>query len=345
MNNKMKNIKLENGIKELKGMVMTHEEKKRIFQNVMDSSSVKIQKPIRSPWMLFLFTNSIFEKRLAYFVIPLIIILTSAGVVFASEGSLPDGLLYPIKVKIVEPIKGAILSSPEAKARYESNLATKRLTEAENLSDKGKLNLSNERKINQLLDNHTEALNKALNDLKKEESREQLDEIMTNFYAQMNAHSRVIEILEEKNDKIDDKINGNQLSNKARMNAENIKSNYKNKEENKESESGDNKNEEKKLEKYNAKRQIVEDLINKTSLNVNKIDKKEFKSEQNIFEDTNETLKKAKDYLEQADIKDKKGDQDEAYNNLIDSEGSIKEAEIFLKTRLKYQESQNEKNH
>ena len=104
----MENNKLKNGINEIRSIVMTDSEKARVFDNILKASTSN-SKPIKSPWVTFSFVAMLQSNRLVYYiVIPLIIILSSGGVVFASQDSLPDNILYPIKVKVLEPMEGAL---------------------------------------------------------------------------------------------------------------------------------------------------------------------------------------------------------------------------------------------
>ncbi|MCX6753669.1 MAG: DUF5667 domain-containing protein [Candidatus Nomurabacteria bacterium] len=217
----MENNKLKKGIKEIKNIVMTDVEKTRIFENILKVSK---EKPKTSPWFTFSFLAMLKNNRLVYYiVIPLIIILSSSGVVFASQSSLPDSILYPLKVNIVEPlIEGALTFSPKNKAKYEVNLATKRLVEAEALAGQGKLNKKNEDKINNLLDKHTVALDKTLKDVKKVDKVEQSDKIISNFNFEMNTHAQKLDNMKKNNNEED-----HQISKKARMNAEKINTLFK----------------------------------------------------------------------------------------------------------------------
>lgn len=173
----MKKNKLQKGIDEIKNIVMTDAEKKSILENILKSPE-NIQKPIKSPWFNFSFMAMLHKKQLVYYIIlPLIIILSSGGVVFASQKSLPNSILYPLKVNIVEPIRGVLTFSYKNKAKYEINLATERLVEAETLASQGKLDKINEKKLNNLLEKHTVALDKALSMVKEKEPKEQLYKI------------------------------------------------------------------------------------------------------------------------------------------------------------------------
>lgn len=339
----MKKDKLENGIKELKGIMMTPTEKKRIFDNVLNSSPVLSKQPIKSPWSIHVFISLISKNRMAYYVIvPMLVILTGGGAVFASQDSLPNSILYPIKVKIVEPIKGAAISKPEARAKYESTLATKRLVEAETLASLGKLDFDNENKINVLLENHTNSFNKALSKVNQVESHEQSDEIVSNFNAEMKAHARVLDIITEKEKRGKNIDKKNQISETARYNANKIIDTLKNKEAEDEIQDEDKKDED--LVKYNKKRTSVKYLIDETLNNLDNASGERFSSDRKIIDDTNKTLTEAKIFLEEADKSDKEGDSEEAYKNLIDSESSVKEANIFLNAGLKFKDQNHENN-
>ena len=237
---KDKNIKI--GISEIKGIVMTDAEKKRIYEGVL--STVNKPSPVKSPWSFstisFIFTRT----RFAYYVIiPLVFVLSGSGAVFASEKSLPNNLLYPLKVKVVEPIKGALKLNPKSKAKYESSLASKRLLEAEVLATENKLDLKKEEKLNRLLVKHTEALNDALEEVNTSEIDEDSESISNNFQIEMNDHARVIDMLtkkelykednENKEDKKIDKFKDGTISNTARVGAEKIRNISNKKEDNK----------------------------------------------------------------------------------------------------------------
>jgi len=324
----MKDKKIEIGISEIKKIVMTDVEKKRIYDNILNSPVES--KLVKSPWFSYSFVFSVNRSRFAYYVIiPLIFILSGSGIVFASEGSLPDSVLYPLKVNIVEPIEGALKFSSKAKAEHESSLASKRLVEAEILASENKLDLKNEEKINKLLSKHTEALNNALSKVNSSNLNGDTDLITTDFRAEMNAHARVLDILtrhenSNQNKKGEDLSTDEDLtlSNTARISANKIK--------NIQAKQSDNK-----TEKYKVKKTEVESLIGSTDQAVvsGKLDNK--RDRNFVAEDTQKTIDQAKAFLSDADKKDKEGNLGDAYSSLLDSESSAKEAKIFFDTSLK----------
>jgi len=190
----MKDQKIQNGINEIKNIKMTALEKKQILEYILNSPQ-KSNKLIPSPWMN-IFTFTVKKNRLVYYmVIPLVVVLTGSGAVFASGESLPDSMLYPIKVNIVEPMRGALKFSKESKANYESGLATKRMVEAEKLATEGKLDRVKEEQINILLQKHNKRLNEALDKIDQKESSEQVDEIVTDFQEKMNTHAKTLDVI------------------------------------------------------------------------------------------------------------------------------------------------------
>lgn len=337
----MKNDKLKIGIDGIKNISMTTDEKSRIFENVINTTPISIETKVNpSPFYSFISIITTHSKLAYYIVVPLIIILSSGGAVFASENSLPDSILYPLKVKVVEPLEGAFKFSNKEKAKHESDLASKRLVEAEVLAKNGKLDSFQEEKINRLLIKHTKALNNALAKKSEPKDVEEIDEIITNFRAEMNAHAKVLDVITQKNldsskeDKNDDakenKIKNTRISNNARVGADNMKEVQRKKER----EDGD---------KFIKRKEAVQSLIDVTDKNLEKI-KEENQSEQNMTDDTSEKVNEAKKYLDEAKKKEMEGDNDEAYSSLLDSESSIREANILFKTGQKLKNIDNVNN-
>lgn len=342
----MEKEKLQNGIKDIQQIKMTSLEKKRVFESVLNSS-IETKKTIESPWFKYSFLFTVKRTQLVYLVIiPLIIILSSGGVVFASQDAQPDNILYPIKVNIIEPIQGALLSSPKDKAIHESKLASTRLKEAEKLASNGKLNVANEKQINDLLVIHTKALNDALKQVNIANPNNGGDEIATNFRAEMNAHAKILDtITGDNSNNIEDNNNqtkghttktksGNQnekkgglnISRTARLGANSIREISKTSDIN-------------ILDKYNKRKESVQALIDQadsseTVTTSSVSTSSDQQKDKNVEDRTNQTLNEAKKYLQEADQINDGGNQNEAYNKLLDSESAIKEAEIFLKAKI-----------
>ena len=190
--------KLTDGLKEIEAIKMSPIEKERMLQAIFNSHPRRASVP--SPFAPHFFFVIFNKKRLVYSasVLCLVVMLTG-GAVFASQDSLPGNALYPLKVKFIEPVKGAFTFSNLAKIEYESDLATERLVEAGILASEGKLDASNKVELNSLLENHTTAFNKAVNrfyeDHKKEEGLDPTDRAIVDFQSRMNANAQVLAII------------------------------------------------------------------------------------------------------------------------------------------------------
>lgn len=219
----MKDKKLQIGIEQIKKVTMTTSEKRRILEEVL-GSSILDSALVRSPYTFYSFVSNLKKNRFfSYAIISCLVIFLGSGVVFASEGSLPDNILYPLKVNIVEPIRAALITSPVDKAQYESSLATKRLSEAETLAKQGKLDVSKENKLNKLLSKHTNALNNAINEVSKTKSVGVANDIINNFHAKMNTQAEVLNNISNRENNPDRKNQYNQISKSVRSNADKVR--------------------------------------------------------------------------------------------------------------------------
>lgn len=214
----MENEKIKNGIKEIQNIRMTKNEKENTLKIILNSPTPI--KPIKSPYSFL----SIFPKR--YFInyavaFCLIIVLSGGGIVSASQKSVPGNALYALKVNIIEPINSSLKFSAESKAQYETSLAIERLVEAETLAYQGKLDMPKEKQLNDLLIVHTEAFDKAINKLSKEEQKEKAQIIAKNFQYEMNSHAEALDIITQKSD-YENKEKNIRIAKTARNNAEKI---------------------------------------------------------------------------------------------------------------------------
>ncbi len=200
--NTIKNNKLESGLNELRDIKMTADEKGRIFENVLNS--YPLASPIKSPYVFRSFLTSFSKNRLVYYgSISCLVVILSSGVVFASGGSLPGDTLYPVKVRFVEPVRGAFVFSNKSKIEYESSLTTERLIEAETLANNDKLDEANQKQLNSLLERHSKDFNKAVEGFRKENSvrESENDEAIANFQTSLNAHEQVLKFIKEHKNK------------------------------------------------------------------------------------------------------------------------------------------------
>lgn len=326
----MKEKELQNGLEDIRKISMTSIEKKRILENVLHSRPSPIQ-PIRSPWTFFSFQN----KFVYYGVLPvLLIFILGGGAVFSSQTSLPGDIFYPIKVNIVEPFRVSLISSPKEKIVFQASLATERLIEAETLAVSGKLDKPKEEQLNSLLEKNTAVFSNAVSDLRKNDSTENVDNLVTSFQADMNAHAQVLDLINSGKSGKRSKARRSEESNiskTARDNADKVRNNFKN----------NNGND---PVEYMKKKEQVQSLINSTTTQVQKQPADEASPVGRIIHDASETLNQAQQSLDEADNKNKNGDSEDAYSSLLDSETAAKQADIFFKSGLKFKGNNNNQN-
>ena len=319
-------IKAKKDIREIK---MTSDEKAHIFESILNAPT-ESKISIQSPYNFFSFVSSFSKNRLVYSVsMGCLVIFISTGAVVASGNSLPGNILYPLKVRVVEPARGAFISSPVAKIEYESSLATKRIIEAEALAYEDKLDESKEEQLNSLLESHTTAFSIAVNKFRQSESFDQsIDEdVSTNFEATMNAHARVLEVInEDKNTGKENKRNI-KISKTARDSAIKIR-NTKDDNEYTEDER------DQAPEKYKKRIDDIQSIIDKTTTDIDKNRDEISSSKKKIISDAHKTLEDARKLLKESDEDDKRGDSKNSRSKLLDSERSAREASIFLRAGL-----------
>jgi hypothetical protein len=220
--------KLHKGVKEIRQIKLSAHEKERILEKIFSAPArVPVKSPYAKHWVVVLLPSF------------LLIVLLSGGAVFASGSSLPGSAFYPLKTKVVEPLGASLKFSQGAKAAYQSKLATKRLEEAEALADAGELDERSEDKLNSLLLNHTNALDKALEKMqdkkpeKKNDNKKEEDKIVNEFETRMNTHAAALEEIKVRHKKEGQNEN-NKISTTARESAEKIKNKIRGEERNEE---------------------------------------------------------------------------------------------------------------
>ncbi len=104
-------------------------------------------KPMRTatphvalPGILHRFSRPAFASATAL----LMLSLTTGGITYAAEGSLPGDLLYGVKVAVTEPVVSALTTRGEAQAHWQMTLAERRVHEAAALASTGRLDTKTE---------------------------------------------------------------------------------------------------------------------------------------------------------------------------------------------------------
>ncbi len=159
-------------------------------------------KPVREPVAPLPVHATFFDAWVAYVRRPigivvvavLILALSSSGVAYAAEGTLPGDILYPIKVNVIEPVQLALAVSPEAKAALQMTFAGYRIDEAALLANDGKLGTTTEAA---LAANFTENASGAAIAVAQERMRNPTaaDMLSAGFAARLAAYENVLAVV------------------------------------------------------------------------------------------------------------------------------------------------------
>lgn len=188
----MEKDKLKKGIEQIKNLSMTTDEKAKMLHNL--SIYVDSKTPVKSPMSILSYFLPTQRKLSVVVAGALIIILSGGSLAFASEISLPGDLLYPIKTKILEPVKIAIARNSESKAMIETKLANKRLEEAEKLERIGRLTPERKKYLDESFESHVSKFNKIKKDIEKIEKPEnrKTEKIQKDFDEKLNSHNETL---------------------------------------------------------------------------------------------------------------------------------------------------------
>jgi len=183
---------IQKGIREIKKIEMTSEEKEKILHNL--TLHVNYNKPVKTPYFKKISSYiCFFNKKICYSIaLILIIILGSGGISYASETSLPGDLFYPIKTKVIEPVKIAFAKNPEKKADIQTKLAEKRLREAESLSKQGRLSTTTASELNKKYKEHKEKVGKIKDQMERNADKKSAEAIEKKFEDRMKPHEEMI---------------------------------------------------------------------------------------------------------------------------------------------------------
>ncbi len=188
----MKDLNIQKEIEQIKKVSLTSNEKSKMLHNL--SMYADMHMPVSSPVSIYSFFKQPFVRKFSYAIATILItILTGGSLAYASEASLPGDLLYPIKTNVVEPIKMSMAKDPEERAVLESEFASKRLKEAEELDKLGKLTPEFKKNIDERFNTHF----LKYREFKKEVENnifynERTEDIEKEFDDKMNSHNEIL---------------------------------------------------------------------------------------------------------------------------------------------------------
>src|SRR3989338_2882228 len=149
-------------------------------------------KPLRTsasaPVMTF---GWLFTMRPVAAVLVLAVFVSSAGVSYASENALPGDVLYPIKIRVNEPVKGALAVSASAKTAWAMDVAGERVKEAATLAAEGSLNTKTQDELQVDFERHARQATVAMEE-NASSSPEVSGEAAVRFEAQLTEYENVL---------------------------------------------------------------------------------------------------------------------------------------------------------
>ena len=149
-------------------------------------------KPLRTsasaPVMTF---GWLFTMRPVAAVLVLAVFVSSAGVSYASENALPGDVLYPIKIRVNEPVKGALAVSASAKTAWAMDVAGERVKEAATLAAEGRLNSKTQDELQVDFERHARQATVAMEE-NASSSPEVSGEAAVRFEAQLTEYENVL---------------------------------------------------------------------------------------------------------------------------------------------------------
>ncbi len=164
-----------------------------------DLHSIPTAKAIRSRDISI---ATLFFARSRTYALAMILILisASAGTSFASEKTLPGDFLYPVKIRVTEPVRTALIVSVKEKASWEAELAARRLQEATELAALNKLDSQTG---TFLTEEFTARVNSSLagaNTLQTSGDTEASADVRSGLEARVTAHASILALIAEHTD-------------------------------------------------------------------------------------------------------------------------------------------------
>jgi hypothetical protein len=181
----MKNKNIENLIKDIKKVSLTSAEKSSLSAklNTYINEHAPSAKTLKSPY----FSYFHFSKTFSYTFASLLVLIIAGGSALSSSArALPGDFLYPVKVRVAEPLRIALATTPEAKQEIEVARIEERLNEAEILAVQGRLATTTAVALQQKVENQIKSFEGNLN----QKNQDNLD-------IKMSAHSIVLKNIKD----------------------------------------------------------------------------------------------------------------------------------------------------
>lgn len=131
------------------------------------------------------------------FALMALLLVSGTGVAFASEKSVPGSPLYPVKVSVIEPVQGALISSAQGQAAWHARLAGRRLEEATTLAMRGKLDAPTQIYLQDQFEAQVSSSNEAADSLAIAGKDEAALDARSDLEARITAHAELLALLSD----------------------------------------------------------------------------------------------------------------------------------------------------
>ena len=163
----------------------------------MRQTPIREQEPLeRASVVLLSFFNS-FLPRLALSAFVLFVL--GGGAAYAAQGTLPGDALYPVKVNVYEPVVSWFAVTADAQAAWDSDLALRRLEEAEQLAAQSALTEDALTDIEKRFEKHVDTARATIEELADDDAR-MAAELGAELESHLQAHGTIIGMLDEDGD-------------------------------------------------------------------------------------------------------------------------------------------------
>jgi hypothetical protein len=147
---------------------------------------------IRSPFFSYTSFSRMGTSVLAFV---LILLVGGGSAAYAAEGSVPGSPLYPVKVSIMEPVQGALITSAQGQASWHANLASRRLEEATTLAAANKLDPSTQEYLQQKFNTEVDASNQDADALAATGNTDAALDVRSDLEARITAHAEILAVI------------------------------------------------------------------------------------------------------------------------------------------------------
>ena len=124
-------------------------------------------------------------------ILVLALFASSAGVSYAAEDALPGDVLYAVKTRINEPVRGALAVSASAKATWATDVAGERVKEAATLAAAGRLSTTTQQELQADFEAHAQEATEAIG-LQATTTPDEGIESAVRFEAQLSEYENVL---------------------------------------------------------------------------------------------------------------------------------------------------------